>query len=72
MCSNWLKKCCDIFPVGIVRKTVASITETGKSTRPEACLFVQPIAIHGFTIFVFDTSFYATFEESSCKEHSSL
>ena len=32
------------------------------------CLFVQPIAAHDFTIYLFDThtSFYATFEESWC------
>ena len=37
-------------------------------------LFVQPIAAHDFTIYLLDThtSFYATFEESSCVEHYSL
>ena len=36
------------------------------------CLFVQPIAAHYFTIYLFDTGFYATFKESSCEEHYSL
>ena len=38
------------------------------------CLFVQPIAAHDFTIYLFDThtSFYATFQESWCVEHYSL
>ena len=31
----------------------------------------QPIAAHDFSISLFDTSFYATFEESSCEEHCS-
>ena len=34
--------------------------------------FVQPIAEHDFNIFLFDTSFNATFEESSCEEHCGL
>ena len=35
------------------------------------CLFVQPIAVHDFTIYLFDThtSFYATFKESWCVKH---
>ena len=38
------------------------------------CLFVQPIAAHDFTIYLFDThtSCYATFKESWCVEHYSL
>ena len=36
------------------------------------CLFVQPIDAHDFNIFLFDTSFNASFEESSCEEHCSL
>ena len=36
------------------------------------CLFVQPIAAHDSTILLFDTSFYATLEKSSCGEHCSL
>ena len=35
------------------------------------CLFVQPIAAHDFNIFLFDTSFNANLEESSCEEHCS-
>ena len=36
---------------------------------PLPCLFLQPIAAHDFTIFLFDTLFYATCAESSCEEH---
>ena len=38
------------------------------------CLFVQPIAAHDFTIYLFDThtNFYATIEESWCVKHCSL
>ena len=34
-------------------------------------IYVQPIAAHDFTIYLFDThtSCYATFEESWCVEH---
>ena len=41
------------------------------STMVLPCLFVQPIAAHDFTIYLFDThtSCYATFEESWCVEH---
>ena len=39
-----------------------------KITLPH-CLFVKPIAAHDFTIYLFDTSFYAAFKDSSWEEH---
>ena len=36
---------------------------------PRTCLFVQPFVAQDFTICLFNTSFYATFAESSCEEN---
>ena len=41
-------------------------------TNSTTLFFVQPIAEHDFNIFLFDTSFNANFEESSCEEHCGL
>ena len=49
----------------------ATWVRTSLVTKAPDALFVQPIAAHDFTIYLFDThtSFYATFKESWCLEH---
>ena len=65
--ASWNKRfmfCC--WPQGI--------SSPSESSPNKSCLFVQPIAAHDFTIYLFDThtSCYATYEGSWCVEHYSL